>query len=440
MPYATTTLAQAQTDLATRVADPNFVRWTQAEWTLYLQEALRTWNALTGHFRDTGVFQTTAGVPFYDVTAQCPAQVGQTVLDQALVTVIEYHLLEPPTPTTWTGSLQFTLNDLTQALQRRRDQFLLETGMVLTRTLPVLSPVSGGRFSLSENVISVRRAAFQTTDGVTTPMKRDDVWSFNHFATSWVQNPGRSPESPFGYSVGETPPLTMQIVPPPSDIGTLDLISVNRGAVLNPATGVLMGIPDDWTWVVKWGALADLLAKDGLATDVPRGTYAESRWQQGLQIAKTVSRIWDVRVNNMVQQIGALTEIDDFHNVWQNLQGQPTFLLSTSGWLVGLSPVPNAVYGVTMDLIRNAPIPILQTDFLQVGPELLDVIYDYCEHLALVKEGADGIASTQALLDRFMRAAGVTVAIETAQTPNLNPLTNQSQAEDIHTPRLLTSA
>ncbi len=97
--------------------------------------------------------------------------------------------------------------------------------------------------------------------------------------------------------------------------------------------------------------------------------------------------------------------------------------------------MPDGAYGVTVDLVRNAPIPVALGDYLQVGPELLDTLYDYIEFQALFKEGGPAIQANQPLLDRFFRTAGVEVAIDTAQTPNLKALTDQSSQDERHTAR-----
>mgnify|MGYP001581130618 FL=1 len=76
MSYTAPTLATAQTDLASRLNDPSMVRWLQAELTVYLREALRTWNAWTAHFRDQGSFVTTLAEPFYDLPTEIPTQRG----------------------------------------------------------------------------------------------------------------------------------------------------------------------------------------------------------------------------------------------------------------------------------------------------------------------------------------------------------------------------
>lgn len=439
MPYTQTTLDQATAALASRLADPTMVRWVLPELRGLIVEAIRTWNALTGHFRDQGVFNTTTGQTFYDLATALPTLRGYTVTDADLVVAIEYALLEPASASIWDGSDMFTLADVVAAIQRRRDQFLLETGIVLTHTTSVVTPTTNGRQPLDQTVMTVRRVALQNVDGV-TPLHREDVWGFTQFAQRWPQQPGRPPATPFGYSVGETPPLVLQIVPPLSDRCVMDLVTVSKGPALDPVTRVPLGIPDDWTWVVKYGALADLLSTDGLPLDLGRVAYCEARWQQGVQLARTSSIVWAARINNVPVEMAALTEADQYAIRWQSVQGMPRSILTTDSTLLALSPPPNTPavtpsYSVTLDLVRNAPVPITGTDFLQLGEEVLDVIYDYAEHVALTKEGAPSLDATKGLLDRFMRAAGVTVAIDTASTPNLDLLTSQSSRDETQTAR-----
>jgi hypothetical protein len=439
MPYATTTLTQAVADVSGRLADPTNVRWSVAEITALLQEALRTWSALTGSYRQTVVWPTSASVPFYDLGSIVPTLCGSTLTVADLIAQMELALLEPVNVTGWSGSTQFTNADLVSAIQRRRDQFLLETAMVLTRTTPIINPTMGGRIGLAEAIATVRRVAFTNSSG-TQPLTRDDVWGFSHFAPSFVQQAGRPPQVPFTYSVGETPPLVMQIVPPPSDRGTLDLLTVNRGAPLDPTVPTPLGIPDDWVWVVGFGALADVLSKDGLAADPDRAAYCQSRWTQGVTAAKTRAWVLAARINNVDQVVNALQEADAFSPLWQSASGRPVTLLTTTGALVALSPVPNAVFGASADVVVNAPVPVLPTDFLPVGPELLDGLYDYVEHRCLFKEGMPALTSSQSLLERFYALAGLEISLETAQSPNRVALAEQTRRSEGQTPRVGTPA
>src|SRR5262245_8812169 len=125
MPYTQPTLVQARAALASRLNDPGMVQWVSNELDGYLREALRTWNAWTLTFRDQGSFVTTLAEPFYDLPTQLPLLRAYTVTNWDLVTDLQYALIEPAAPGgTWTGTEQFSLDQLSVAIQRRRDQFL----------------------------------------------------------------------------------------------------------------------------------------------------------------------------------------------------------------------------------------------------------------------------------------------------------------------------
>ena len=164
----------------------------------------------------------------------------------------------------------------------------------------------------------------------------------------------------------------LQIVPPLSDRGILDLVYVPRGTVLNPLVPVALGIPDDWSWVVTFGALADVLSKDGLANDPARASYCQQRWEQKSKLPGPPRWSWAGRVNNIPCQVATLTEADDFLSTTGNRPwGTPDTVLTTTGSLVAISPVPDGVYGITIDLVRSQIVPTLLTDYLQVGSEVL---------------------------------------------------------------------
>lgn len=433
MPYTAPTLAQAQTALAARLNDPGNVRWVAAELTLYIREALRTWNAWTQHFRDQGSFPTVMGQAFYDLPTELPTLRGYTVTNWDLVTDIQYTLLEPPAPGgTWTGTDQFTLDQLSTAIWRRRDQFLRETGSVLTRAeTAYAAPAASGRLDLDEAVLQVRRAAWRPDATMTLlPLTRTDEWAANNFNPAWPS----STVAPFAYSVSVTPPLILQLLCTGAGLpGTLDLVSVNKGATVDPLVSAVLGVPDDWAWVIKFGALADLLHGDGLALDPARSQYCEQRWQQGIDLAKRTSVVLAARISDAPCNIGALVDADSYAPVWQLVAGVPRKVLLAGGNLLASWPPPGALGGpwtVTLDVVRNAPVPVLAADVLQIGADVYDSILDYAQHLALTKEGPGQLELAMALLERVARAAGITLRIQQATQPSRAPLLGQQRQDE----------
>jgi hypothetical protein len=369
-----------------------------------------------------------------------------SVTDTEMVKVMEYGVLEPPTPTVWTGSAQFTLQNFTDALQRRRNQFLRETGVVLTRAIATASPPSTGRFALQKNVLGLRRVAWTMNDADYTviPLLRDDEWAFNHYRRTWPTSP-EDPKNrwPTGYSTGVTPPLTLQVAPAPVTDGWFDLLEVTLGAPLNPATGVLLGVPDDWTWVVKWGALADLLSQEGITYDPLRAAYCESRWQQGIALAQTASVVLAARVNDTSVPVESVTDADQYRRSWQTGLDSPTRVLTMGHNIVGVAPAPDAQdglggYMVTLDVVANIPVPTNLNDCINDGVDLamLDPLYDYVEHLALFKEGPGQLDASMALYTRFARACGITKALDQAAVKQRASILQQTIQNERTHPRL----
>jgi len=377
------------------------VFWTDAELGVYLTEALRTFGVLSGYWRARGQFATSSGTAFYDLSSQLSSLIGQTVTDQNLVTSIQYHLLEPATGSSWTGTEQFTLADVTNALEKRLNQFILETGQNEGHTTQVAPASPSGRVTLTDTVMEVRRLVWIPLSGKYVQLWRSDEVSYGGYDTNWSVTGG----TPGSYSVLAVNPLEIQLSPPNNDAGTLDLLTVNSHAALNPASGVTLTLQDDWTWVIKWGALAELLSRDGQARDPQRAEYCEAMYKAGTQMAQEHSSVVSCQINGVPVRATSLNDMDAYTPGWQGRStGTPTDLAFTSDFAV-LRPVPDGAYSVVLDVIRNAPIPASDSANVQLGREQLDAILDYGEHLAAFKMGGMEFEITMRLLQNFMAQA-----------------------------------
>lgn len=427
MPFSAPTLAQAQAALASRLNDPTLTHWTPAETAVYLREALRTWSAWTEQWRDQGTVILANPDVFYDLPSLVAGRT-YNVTTWDLIADLQYALQEPAAPGgTWTGTDQFTLLQLTEAIQRRRDQFLRETGQVVTRQ--EIDYADGNRITFDESILIVRRALWTPEDThLPAVLTRTDEWAADNFRPSWKA----SPAAPFAYSTTATPPLAMQIIPPTALGGTLDLISINKGAVIDPLVSAPLNIPDDWTWVIKWGALADLLQGDGLALDPQRAQYCESRWQQGIDLAKAQSVVLDAYFGTRAVQINAISDADSYAPTWMMVPGVPREILLTGGNLLASWPPPGmpGSFELTLDLIINVPVPLIGGDILQISSDVYDALLDYAQHLALFKEGAGQLQMAMALLERSSRAAGVTINLQQASQPSRVALLSQQLQEE----------
>lgn len=403
MPYSSITLAQALNDLSQRLYDQTSKFWSDAEKTVYIIEALRTFNALTGYWRDDFTLDTVEDQVWYDITSLSDAPNTlrpYTVTDVELLTVMEYHLLEPPTGATWTGSLQFAVSDLLQAIARRRDEILSGCGPTLTHTVIA---ANAGRTFLSDLTVDIRRIAWLPVSGfeyTNTPMWPDDQWALQSYNRDYTIG---QPGTPSTYRQSTEPPLSFDVDPPPAVPGSYDMVTVNAGTALSIVSPSHLQIPDDWTWLIKWGALADNFGRDSLAHDTVRQKYCEMRYQQGMKIMFDCPALLAARIANLPLNIDSTQNEDNFNPNWQAAESsQPETLLTAGLNLVACSPAPNSDnYSITLTVVKNAPIPALTTDFLQCGRDEYDVILDYSQHLALLKCGGAEFIASLPLLQRF---------------------------------------
>jgi len=429
MPYTSPTLTEAQTALAVRLQDPLSVRWVLAELTVYLRESLRWWNAMTAHWRDQGSFNLTIAQTFFDLPTVIPALRGYTVTNWELVTDLQYALLEPAAAGgTWTGTAQFDLAVINAAIQRRRDQFLRETGQVITEFSEAEVATVSGRFELAENIINIRHVDWTVNaTALQLPLSRTDEWAANSFRASWV-TPAAQPR---WFSVTVTPPLFVQVMPPPATDGILAGLAIQHGLPLDPLVSSFLGIPDDWAWVVKYGALADLLQQDGLVLDPQRADYCETRWRQGIEAARHAPVVLTAYINGAVTQIAAVEDADNYTPLWSLVTGIPRKVVMAGQNLVGSWPPAGGggPYALALDLVRNAPVPVIGADVLQISQDVYDTILDYAQHLALFKEGPGQLDLAMALLKRAGTAAGVDLNLQQASQPSRRPILGQQNQE-----------
>lgn len=408
--YSHTTRAQAEAILGLRLLDPGQVRFPAAELDVYMIEAIRTFNALTGIYQDTDIIAALApGTAFVDLPAAFPAMRGYTVLDSDLVTAIGYHLIDGPNSFIggWSEMFNGASTMIVQALQRRRDQFLLETGCRITRHAPipaapaVITPGSG-EFSIDQSVIDIRRAAWTTPDGKTTPLWTTSNWSLRGFSPSW----NLSPDLPLTYAYNQRSPGVLQLGPPPASSGTVDLLTVDAGAALTGA-GALLGIPDDFAPFIKWGAMADLLSQDGPMRDYPRALFCERRYQIGVAAAEVAAVLIDARFNDQIVQFSTLPSLDASPEMqyWQSRTGTPAILAPAGLNMVAIAPPPASATSLELTIVTNAPVPASLADQLQIPLEYLDTVLGYAQHLAAFRTGGKELAATTYLADGFFAAA-----------------------------------
>ena len=437
--YSQTTLDSIAVRIGILLDDTNELYWTRPEKYLAIYEGLRVWGAYTSYWRTRGSITLTppgAGTssPYFDMSVLLPGlrtrswTVGQMVQD------IQYMCQEAANGVSGAGmSKQTTVAAILNAIFQARNRFVLDTHIPLhVSSTDSAPPPPQGMVSLPESTIYVHRAAWlDSYTGVWTNLWRQDAWALDHANTQWTIQPG----NPVAFSESESAPLSLQLCPPPIDEGALEIVDVE--SVRYTATGTALAnetfyLPDEWVHGVKYAALSNMFGPDSQMKDPLRQQYAETRYKQAVDGARSIRSILRVLVNGMTTPIDTLAALDSGMPYWRNQSGPPQVMGVLSDMLV-CAPVPDAVYGATIDVVQSAPLPFGPT-FVQIGDEELDNLMDYCTHILTFKCGGNEFKSTFGNYDGYMGAVALRGQINKAKVQYLVPLFDQPSKEQEQRP------
>lgn len=413
--YSYATLADAQASLAARLFDSSNSFWPLAELTYYIQEALRCFNSLTSVWRAEFPFTLTQAQNFYDLTSLPGSLRPYTVTDQYLTQIIEYHLLEPQTalsptsmsPATWTGSRQFSLQDIYGAISDQQNEILSTTGCTLTRSLAGAPLVRAG-VPLDDTVLDIRRIAWMPVPGAgydTQIMRQSDAWSKRTFDGQYTS---AAPAPPATWVQSTEPPLRFDVDYIPPVNGNYETLTVDSGITANATSAQLLSVPDDWSWLVKFGALSRLFGYESEAKDEMRAQYCHARVQRGCQLLASAASVLAMQFNGYPMAVDAVKNGDNFNSNWESLtQRTPDTCYAAGLNLVGF-PTPDAgPYGALATVVQNAPVPVNGGDFIQVARGDYDAILDEAQHLASLKLGGAEFLRSIPLHQNFEARAGL---------------------------------
>jgi hypothetical protein len=324
---------------------------------------------------------------------------GLTVTDRELINDINYALMEAQIidwPSGWQGTEMFSLEELTEHIQDSRDEFLKLTACIAS-SYDIVATQS--RLSLPSDHIRILRADV-AEQGSAGPLP---LWAVDQAQLISTYRATAFPEDklPTSYAVSYTPQLIVDVWPPPQVTSTVNIQGVRAGALLTPtSSATVLLVPDDASVLLKYRALADLFAGEGLSRTPQMAEYCEMRYQDGLEaMALYLSVLW----NNDGGSRGTITSIaqwDEVRPEWRyETPGEPETVAQLNWNTIGMRPVPDDEYVVSFESIRKAPVPTSDSDFIQVGREHITAIYDYAQHVALVKSQGQEFAVTMALYE-----------------------------------------
>jgi hypothetical protein len=430
MPYTQYTQSTLAAELSAALNDKSNVYWTLAEVYAAIDEALLTWGALTAYWRERGVFNVSPSNPdqFYDLSVELPTLRSRALTFDQYAQSLQYSLNEVAAGVSGVGMTeQFDVLALNQALVRKRNEFAIDSKLpsIIIDAFPG-PPPPVGRLFLPQEVALIEHLYWKDTPtGLFYPLRKEDPWAVQSHQYLWTLDPGL----PSYYLTLETRPLEIQLVPPPQNTGTLRILCVATQDI--PIAGAsTFNVPDEYMAAVKYGALYDLLSTHSEGYDPMRAKYCLERYNQMLDCATTQRSLMRMECNGIPVAMDAIANLNALRPFWQNQPGTPD-LVGVAYDQIAVSKTPNAIYSLSADVVRSAPLPTAPGDFIQLGREEIPYIFDYCRHILCFKLGGSEFASTMPLYDNFLSGAMKRNKILAAKARYLTPLMNQATKDDL---------
>lgn len=456
--YTWLTKTAAISSLQGRLNNSSF--WTSAELYKYIVEALRHFNGLCEQWNSTLALTNADGQWINTGTLSSSPRL-RSVTDQSLYDQMCYMLLEPQLSSgAWAGSTQFTLAQLQDALQKRCQEVIQETSCNIAQ-LSAISATPGvrGPYALADTVLEPRRNRFMALISTTTGtaalgasavtvgsatgivsglvasgtgiqtgtfvtsvsgtvvnlslptsgslsgsqvqffqpyfLTREDVLAFQSFEPGYPQEVG----APQSWAVSSEPPLSFSVDLAPNTPGYFDMLALNSGPTFAPPATSLLGVPDDWSMVPMYGALADVLGQEAESTDRARAAYCLDRYNEMLAMMKESNWLLQALINGQVSRITSLADMDAFAVNWQQSQNNLPAVIEAG--MDFIAPVPGNGVSLAVTLVGNAPLLDATNTYLQVARDDWDACLNYAHHMASFKMGNGEFEATMPMLKSF---------------------------------------
>jgi hypothetical protein len=385
-------------ELAQRLYDENKVWTVDAELGIYIQQALRMFNALTYTWKVDYVFNPTT---LWNSLGALPGSPRvRTLTDIDCYTQMEYMLLEPPSGGFWTGTPQFAIADFAQALQGRRDEVLQVSNcnQQLMANIPLMPNTR--RTVLPDNVIEVARVRYLPIPSLGSPatLFRDDTIAQEFYEYGFMQ---AQPNTPQTFMLSSEPPLSWDVDIPPSLPGTYEAVTLLSGQAFVPPASTLLNIPDDFMWMLIWGAMSDLLGRESEAVDRQRADYCLKRYLDGMKLMLKSPWIMLANVTGVPVTTESIVAADRYTPEWDSSPTTFGPFLVTGGIDFFASPQGTSI-GLTV--LGNAPVPVADTDFIQVSRSNWNTILDLAQCFACFKMGGEEFQAALELEARAVQA------------------------------------
>jgi hypothetical protein len=492
-PFSWLTLTDAQDALLARLNAGAF--WSAPECKIYLFEALKHWNGLCEIWNEQLAIPNAQG-QWINLGTLTGSPRLRTITDQNLYSQMCWMLLEPQLSAgVWAGTSQFTLANLQYSLQKRCQEVIQATSCNMAQLSPInATPGVRTGYTMPDTTLEARRNRFfallasttataatgastvtvdsaagiangqaisgagiqagtfvigvaGTTVSLSIPttgilsstavqffqpiwLTREDALSFQSFQPEYLQEAGY----PMSWAVASQPPLSFDVDLAPTVPGYFDLLALNAGPTFTPPTASLLGVPDDWSMVPMYGALADVLGQEPEGTDRQRSAYCLERYTDMTKMMGESNWLLQTLINGRVSYITSLADMDALAVNWQQSNNNLPSVIEAG--MDFIAPIPGVGQSLAMTVVANAPLLDSTNTYVQVSRDDWEAVLDYAQHLAVFKRGGSEFAVTMPLLQSFYRAAAARNSRWSTYGPFTEMLRKQGEKQNYSEPRM----
>lgn len=211
------------------------------------------------------------------------------MIDQALLTQLQYALLEEPDGgQSWPSGL-WTRDEVVQLLTERQDRLQKDAQVLISLASPNLTVAIGAkRIALPVDCILPLVVVWRGSNGIVRELLRADSFEADHLIPTWELT---NASYPLVYMQADALQNQIQIAPGPTVAGEIELLYLPTGTALT-GNGVSLIVPDDLTPILKYAVLQDQLSKDGRGQDLQRAQYCGERYQLGVEAIRLMIDGW----------------------------------------------------------------------------------------------------------------------------------------------------
>lgn len=380
---------------------------TENELNDIINESLLTFGGASQSWKDQIQLPIDNTKQFYDITTD--ANVNQNLISfsltyQFILDRINSILFEEIAELSPTSDIT-SLDEILKFCRNRVNQYQLRTGLVITKQNIDMPAPPTNKKQINDEIINIIRVAFKDIADTSKlyVVKKEDEASLS-FNSDFVFNTTIKIPKFYASVLGTLNEIFLY--PPPANLGQLEILSANGiPAQANITLASIVPLPNNLVPYILFGVLADVFAKDGVGNDLSRAAYCEERWEEGVVIGNNYTSALVTYLNGKPISLDSIVDVDNNNYNWQNTIGKPN-LIGLAGFnLLAPNRIPDQAYSLLLNVITNAYLPIDDDDFIDIKPEYIETLLNYCVHLAMIKDGIAAIKATDSLRQEFLKVA-----------------------------------